>query len=110
MIPLAASTPRSTVVHRRREMTKCSSSSCHLALRDLAVRLSSYTRRNSRGRYSIRGLVPGTYRVVALEEFEPGAQWRPEFLNEHDDQGEVLQVEDGSRLALDLDVIAGAEK
>ena len=65
---------------------------------------------DSRGRYSIRGLVPGTYRVVALEEFEPGAQWRPEFLNEHDDQGEVLQVEDGSRHTLDLDVVAGAEK
>lgn len=65
---------------------------------------------DSRGRYSIRGLVPGTYRVVALEEFEPGAQWQPEFLNEHDDQGEVLQVEDGSRLTLDLDVVAGAEK
>ena len=57
------------------------------------------------GRFSIKGIVPGDYRVLALEGFERGVLADPDFLQQFDDRGEVVHLQEGSSVNVSLDAI-----
>jgi hypothetical protein len=44
------------------------------------------------GRFVLRGVPPGDYRLLAWEDVEPGAWLDPDFLREHERRGEPLSV------------------
>jgi hypothetical protein len=56
------------------------------------------------GRYTFRGLPPGTYSVCALNDFEQGAQYDPEFLKTVAAASISITVIDGGKIQQDIRV------
>jgi hypothetical protein len=52
---------------------------------------------DSFGRYSIRNIVPGTYKLFAWKNLPPGAYTDPAFLSPFEQSGIEVQIERGSR-------------
>ncbi len=48
------------------------------------------------GRFTIRGIAPGAYRVFAWEDAPAGAYRDPEFVSRYDDLGTILEVGQGT--------------
>ena|SRR5437867_2313783 len=61
------------------------------------------------GLYSVRGLLPGEYRVLAWEDVEAGAYQNPDFLKQYENRGVKTTVERGSRNVVDVRVIPKPE-
>lgn len=59
------------------------------------------------GRFTLRGISPGEYKLFAWEEMEPGAYQDPEFLKLYEGRGTAVRVEEGSRLRVELKLIPG---
>lgn len=57
------------------------------------------------GRFSLQGIVPGDYEVLAFEEMQRGAFMDPDFLAEYEGRGKEVTLKDGDDLSLELDVI-----
>ncbi len=57
------------------------------------------------GRFTLRGIPPGDYKLFAWEEIERGAYQDPAFLRPYEEQGELVEVEEGSRLSVQLHLI-----
>ena len=55
--------------------------------------------------FSIEGVVPGLYRVVAWEDVEPGAWKNPDFLKAVEERGNEIRVEAGAQPDVSLRVI-----
>jgi hypothetical protein len=55
-----------------------------------------------RGRFEIRGIAPGSYRLFAWTELEGAAYRNPEFMKEFDERGTPVRIEKGQRLSMDL--------
>ena len=45
------------------------------------------------GRFAIRGIVPGDYKIFAWDDVEPNAYFDPSFIEPYDAQGTPLHVE-----------------
>jgi protocatechuate 3,4-dioxygenase beta subunit len=60
------------------------------------------------GRYSLRGITPGDYKVFSWKEVESGAYQDPEFLKPYEDLGKALRVQESDRLNLQLQLIPNA--
>jgi len=60
------------------------------------------------GRFSAEGLAPGKYELFAFEYIEPGAHYDPAFLEPLENAAEKVTIEEGSREAVDLEVIPAA--
>jgi hypothetical protein len=71
------------------------------------VRASSTTDQN--GRFLLQGLAPGAYKVFAWEKIEPGACTSPEFLQAYEKLGESVNVTEGCRNSVQVDLIPGSE-
>ena len=61
------------------------------------------------GRFALRGLAPGDYKLYAWEEIEPGAHQDSEFLKAYEKLGHEVTVEEGSRLSAELKLIPAGE-
>ena len=61
------------------------------------------------GRFTLRGLEPGTYQLFAWEEIETGAHQDSEFLKPYEKLGHEVTVEEGSRLSAELKLIPAGE-
>jgi protocatechuate 3,4-dioxygenase beta subunit len=59
---------------------------------------------DERGHFSLRGLNPGTYTVLAFEELQEDFR-QPEFLKSYGGRGEKVELGEGSRTAVILKVI-----
>ena len=70
----------------------------------LRPRLVKAEKSDQLGRYTIRGLVPGRYRLIAFEQMEAGAYYEPRFLKEYESEGETIAVEEYAELELMLKV------
>ncbi len=57
------------------------------------------------GAFTLRGIPPGDYKLFAWEEIERGAYQDSGFLRRYEEQGEPVEVEEGSRLSVQLRLI-----
>ncbi len=57
------------------------------------------------GAFTLRGIPPGDYKLFAWEEIERGAYQDSAFLRRYEEQGELVEVEEGSRLSVRLKII-----
>jgi hypothetical protein len=58
------------------------------------------------GHFTLRGIRPGDYSVLAWENVEGDAYYDPDFLKSYEGQGTALRVGEGERKSLQLNVIA----
>lgn len=61
-------------------------------------------RTDATGRFQTRGLRPGGYAALALDDLEPGQQYSPEFQQRLRESGRRLSIKEGERVVLDLPV------
>jgi hypothetical protein len=59
---------------------------------------------DERGHFSLRGLNPGSYTVLAFEELQESVT-DPEFLQSHGSQGEKVQLDEGTQKSIVVKVI-----
>lgn len=57
------------------------------------------------GRFELRGIVPGDYKLFSWEEVESGAWEDPEFLREFEAKGEKVSLQEGDQKTVDLTAI-----
>jgi hypothetical protein len=62
------------------------------------------------GRFTLRGVAPGEYKLFAWEEVEPGAWQDPEFLKTQDKKGEPVSVSENGRSSAQLTLIPAEHK
>ena len=63
------------------------------------------TTTDQNGGFTLRGIPPGDYKLFAWEEIERGAYQDSAFLRRYEEQGELVEVEEGSRLSVRLKII-----
>lgn len=61
------------------------------------------------GRFTLHGVVPGEYTVLAWESVEGEAYYNPEFLKNYEGQGSALHVNEGERKSVQVNVIPERE-
>lgn len=57
------------------------------------------------GRFSLRGIAPGEYKLFAWDDLEPGAIPDPEILGPFEERGKILRIEASSQQSLELKLI-----
>jgi len=57
------------------------------------------------GKYEIRGITPGSYKLYAFEQMAQGAWRQPEFLQRVDPLGKPLEVREGEQLEQDVEAL-----
>lgn len=57
------------------------------------------------GRYSMKGIVPGSYKLFALRTLEPGAQFDPDFLQAIETRGKAVKLAEKGVERIELQVI-----
>ncbi len=68
-------------------------------------RLYKSTTTDQHGRFTLRGIPPGDYKLFAWEDIERGAYQDSAFLRRYEEQGEPVEVEEGNRLSVQLQLI-----
>jgi hypothetical protein len=61
------------------------------------------------GRFSMKGIVPGDYKIFAFEELERGASLNPEFLQPFEDRSRTVHLREGGELNVRLEAIPASE-
>ena len=61
------------------------------------------------GRFRLRGVAPGEYKLFGWETVEQGAWWNPDFLRANEDRGQSVHVEEGSRQDVQLALIPASD-
>ena len=61
------------------------------------------------GRFTLRGIPPGEYKLFAWEEIERGAQRDPKFLKPHEGRGQEVRLREGEQSAVELKLIRPGE-
>lgn len=64
------------------------------------------TSTDQNGQFSMRGVAPGSYTLLAWEAMEPGAYQDPDFLRAYENRGKAIVVEEGARVNSQVDLIA----
>jgi hypothetical protein len=57
------------------------------------------------GKFTLRGIPPGNYKIFAWENLEANAYYDPEILRTYEQQGKVVRVEQGSKLTAEVKLI-----
>ena len=61
------------------------------------------------GRFVIKGIAAGTYKLFAFDDLDWGAQQDAEFMKPFEDRGETLELKDGAKEVRDLKLIVTDE-
>jgi len=62
------------------------------------------------GHFSLRGIRPGDYSVLAWESVDGEAYYNPDFLKDYEGQGSALHVAEGDRKSMQVQVIPDAQE
>lgn len=62
------------------------------------------------GRFTIKGVAPGRYKLFAWEDVEDGAYQDPEFIKKFESLGEAIAIRENSHESAQLNLIPAAEK
>jgi hypothetical protein len=62
------------------------------------------------GKYTLKGVAPGEYRVYAFENVEFGAYQDPEWLKPFESKGEQIAVNENDKQSLDLKLVPQAQQ
>jgi hypothetical protein len=65
-----------------------------------------FTNTDQSGRFTLKGVEPGEYKVYAWEDIEPGAYMDPDFLKLHDGRGEAISLGEGATQDKQIKAIA----
>jgi hypothetical protein len=60
------------------------------------------------GRFTLRGITPGDYRLFAWEDIEPFSYYDAEVLREYEQQGKLVRIREGSAESAELKIIPAA--
>jgi hypothetical protein len=66
-------------------------------------RLYKFTSTDQDGQFSIPGITPGDYTLLAWETVEQGAYMDPDFLRLYKDRGKPIRVDEGNKLNSQLE-------
>lgn len=66
-------------------------------------------RTDANGRFLIRGIAPGNYRVYAWESIDRFRYFDREFVRQFEGSGKIVRIEEGARGTIDLDLIPSAK-
>ena len=79
--------------------------------KQLRARVDRYrkTVSDQSGRFSLHGMPPGDYTLLAWESVDGEAYYNPEFLKSYEEQGSALRVGEGDRKTMRLEVIPGSD-
>jgi Carboxypeptidase regulatory-like domain len=61
-----------------------------------------FTLADRSGKFSLRSVPPGEYLILAFEEIDRDAYMDPEFIQQHEDAGKNVRVEEGGNLSIQL--------
>jgi len=61
------------------------------------------------GHYVLRGVAPGKYKLYALDQIDGGAFYDPDYMKAFENNGDSLDVTEGSKLSHDLQLIINDE-
>ncbi len=61
------------------------------------------------GRFTLRGIIPGDYKLFSWETVEEGAYRSPDFLRSYEDRGQAVHVDEGGHLAQQLRLIPAGD-
>jgi hypothetical protein len=73
------------------------------------TRFSKRAITDSSGRFSIKGIVPGDYKILAFQVVERNSLSDPAFLERFDDRGETVHLREGDAPNLSMDAIPADE-
>ena len=62
-------------------------------------------RSDQSGRFTLKGIAPGDYKLFAWEQIEAGAYQDPDFLKPFENRGESINIREGSRETRQLKAI-----
>jgi 5-hydroxyisourate hydrolase-like protein (transthyretin family) len=61
------------------------------------IRLFKTAATDQQGRFTLRGIAPGEYKLLVFDDLEFGAQYDPEFLKQHEEKGKSLSLRESSQ-------------
>jgi hypothetical protein len=61
------------------------------------------------GRFTLRGISPGEYKLFAWQEIEPGAYQDPDFLRAYETKGHTLRITEGEGVIVELRLIPSTD-
>jgi protocatechuate 3,4-dioxygenase beta subunit len=64
---------------------------------------------NQDGRFTIRGLTPGDYRLLAWEDIEPFAYFDADVLRQYEALGKPVRIQDGSKETAEVRIIPAGQ-
>jgi hypothetical protein len=59
------------------------------------------------GRFTLRGIPPGEYKLFAWDDIEPGSYQDPDFLRPYEEKGKSVHADAGGRVTIELKLIRG---
>ena len=57
------------------------------------------------GRFTVKGVRPGEYKIYAWEEVEQGAYMDPDFVKPHESAGEAVSIKDSAQATVQLKAV-----
>ena len=61
------------------------------------------------GRFTIRGITPGDYRLFAWEDIEPYSYFDPEVLKSYERLGKRVRIRESSKESVEMTIIPAAQ-
>jgi hypothetical protein len=61
------------------------------------------------GRFTIRGITPGEYKIFAWEALEQFAYFDPDLLRKYETQGKAVQISESDKETADVKLIPAAQ-
>jgi len=58
------------------------------------------------GRFTVRTIIPGEYRLFAWDDLEPFAYFDPDFLRKYEERGTLLTVPESAKLTVETKLIS----